>query len=318
MMNNHSRRQFLKVAGAAATSLLLPVRRAPLVARPRKVMLGAISYSFRQIPGSAEEILGYMQKLELSTIELMGGPAEAFAGAPAGPARPTSVGELSPDERREYREARRAHGAAMAEWRVSAPMERFAALGDMYRDGGVDIDILKLGQPGWSDAEIDYAFRAARAAGARGISFEISNEAGERMGPFATKHDLAASMHNHTQVAKPDFSWDVPLSFSTQNMLNLDIGHYVAGLGTSPLPVIRQYHDRITHLHLKDRRSPENGAENVPWGTGDTPIVEALQLLQEEGYPITAMIELEYDIPEGSTVMDEMQTCVDFCRAALM
>ena len=38
-------------------------------------------------------------------------------------------------------------------------------------------------------------------------------------------------------------------------------------------------HDRITGLHLKDRRI--NGGPNVPWGQGDTPIKEVLQLLAE-------------------------------------
>ena len=182
---------------------------------------------------------------------------------------------------------------------------------------GSTIDILKLGNPGWSDGEIDYAFRAARAVGARGISFEISNEAGERMGPFATKHEMVTGMHNHTQVADEDFSFDIPISYSPFNMINLDIGHYVAGLGASPVPVIQKYHDRITHLHLKDRKSPENGAENVPWGEGDTPIGEVLRLLRDEAYPITAMIELEYPTPEGSTVMKEMEKCVAYCREAL-
>ncbi len=310
-MSTVSRRQFLGTAAAA----VIPVW--GLYARPLKPVIGAISYSFRQIPGSAEEILAYMQALELSAVELMGGPAEAFAGAPAGPAMPRNFREMSLEERREAGAARRAHGEQMKEWRVGASMDRFTELGRMYRDGGVDIDILKLGQPRWSDAEIDYAFNAARAVGARGVSFEISNEAAERMGPFATRHNLLTGMHNHTQVADESFSWDVPLSFSPNNMLNLDIGHYVAALGTSPVPVIRKYHDRITHLHLKDRRAPENGGANVPWGEGDTPIGEALRLLQTEGYPITAMIELEYDIPEGSSVMEEMKKCVDYCHAAL-
>jgi hypothetical protein len=167
-------------------------------------------------------------------------------------------------------------------------MDRFKVLRTMYEDAGVRIDILKLGEPNWSDAEIDYAFNAARAVGARGISFEISKEAAERMAPFATKHEMYVGMHNHTQVADEDFSFDVPLSYSPYNMLNLDIGHYVAGLGTSPIPIIRKYHDRITHLHLKDRKSAENGGDNVPWGEGDTPIGEVLRLLQnEKGEPLS-------------------------------
>ena len=314
--NTVSRRRFLKAAGTAAAAAALPVWGTPIIRRRSEVKIGAISYSFRQIPGSAEEILGYMQTLGLDSIELMGSPAEEFAGAPPAPTM-RGFRDMTPEERREASEARRAHGEVMAKWRAEASMDRFAELGAMYRDGGVEVDILKLGQPNWSDAEIDYAFRAAEAIGARGISFEISNEAGERMGPFATKHGLITSMHNHTQVANEDFSWDIPLSFSDNNMINLDIGHYVAGLGTSPIPMMKQYHSRIAHLHLKDRRSPENGQDNVPWGEGDTPIGEVLRLIRDEGWAMSAMIELEYPIPEDSSVMAEMQKCVEFCQAAL-
>lgn len=319
-----NRRHFIhRMGGAAVGGLTLSSLGYPVKSMGRAftgasdVQIGAISYSFRQIPSSAEEILSYMVELGLNSVELIGSPAEEFAGGPAAPPFPRNWRELSTDERAELRAAREAADKEAAEWRLSAPMDKFEALGKMYRDAGVDIDILKLGNPGWSDGEIDYAFRAARAVGARGISFEISNEAGERMGPFATKHELVTGMHNHTQVADEDFSFDIPLSYSPYNMLNLDIGHYVAGLGTSPIPVIQKYHDRITHLHLKDRKSPENGGENVPWGEGDTPIGEVLRLLRDEAYPIPAMIELEYPIPEGSTVMEEMAKCVDYCKKAL-
>ena len=68
---------------------------------------------------------------------------------------------------------------------------------------------------------------------------------------------------------------------------------------------------------VQKRKSPENGQDNVSWGTGDTPIAEVLQLIRDEGYPIPAMIELEYPIPEGSSVMEEMGKCVEYCRNAL-
>lgn len=319
-----NRRHFLYRMGGAAvggltlSSLGFPARGMGLL-RPEAsgVKIGAISYSFREIPSSAEQILEYMVELGLDTVELIGSPAEEYAGAPPAPRFPRNWRELSDDERAAFRAARDEADKEARAWRLKAPMDKFEALGKAYRDAGVHIDILKLGNPGWTDEEIDYAFRAARAVGARGISFEISNEAGERMGPFATKHELVTGMHNHTQVADEDFSFDIPLSYSPFNMINLDIGHYVAGLGTSPIPVIEKYHDRITHLHLKDRRSPDNGAENVPWGEGDTPIGETLRLLRDKEYPIPAMIELEYPVPEGSTVMEEMKKCVAYCKDAL-
>ena len=65
---------------------------------------------------------------------------------------------------------------------------------------------------------------------------------------------------------------------------NLDIGHYIAGTkGKSPIPVIEKYHDKIISLHLKDRTA-DGG--NLPWGQGQTPIKEVLQLLKKEKWPI--------------------------------
>lgn len=316
-----SRRRFLQTLAGSALGFTLMPRLAQARTLPpttiKGVRVGAISYSFRQIPSSAEEILQYMVDLGLDTIELMGGPAEIYAGAPPPPPFPGNWRSMTDEERAAARAEREAYQETAHAWRLTAPMEPFEALGKMYRDAGVDIDILKLGDPRWPDAAIDYAFRAAKAVGARGISLEISDEAAARMGPFATNHESYVGLHNHTQVGEPGFSFDTPLAASPYNMLNLDIGHYVAGTNASPIPIIQKYHDRITHLHLKDRRSKDNGGDNVPWGDGDTPIGEVLRLLQREQYPITAMIELEYPIPEGSDVLTEMAKCVSFCKGAL-
>lgn len=315
-----SRRRFLGTSAAAAAAwTVLP---SGVQARPAErtlhlagVRLGAISYSFRQLPSSAEEILGYFTQTGMTTVELMGGPAEAFAGAPEQPSFPRGrTSEMSEDEISAVRQAREEYQAEVSAWRRSASIDRFRELGKMYNDAGVEIDILKLGSANWSDEEIDYAFNAARAVGARGISFEISEEAAARMSPFADKHGMIMGMHNHTQVGEEGFSFDSALAHSPNAMINLDIGHYVAGTNESPLPVIRTYHDRISHLHIKDRRTGANGGDNVPFGEGDTPIGEVLRLLRDEQYPISAMIELEYAIPDDSDVLTEMARCVDYCR----
>ena len=45
-------------------------------------------------------------------------------------------------------------------------------------------------------------------------------------------------------------------------------------------------HERITHLHMKDRK--KDLGPSMPWGQGDTPIKEVLTLLKESHYPIPA------------------------------
>ncbi|HEX7284326.1 MAG TPA: hypothetical protein VF239_19860, partial [Vicinamibacterales bacterium] len=62
----------------------------------------------------------------------------------------------------------------------------------------------------------------------------------------------------------------------------------------------------------KDRR--RNEGPNMPFGEGDTPIVEVLALLQQNGWPIPANIEYEY---KGGDSVDEVGKCLAYCRKAL-
>jgi sugar phosphate isomerase/epimerase len=78
-----------------------------------------------------------------------------------------------------------------------------------------------------------------------------------------------------------------------------------------------RFHDRIASFHLKDRTKPEHCALNLPWGTGETPIKQILQLVKKNKWRIPASIELEYNIPEGSDAVKEVRKCVDYCRRAL-
>jgi sugar phosphate isomerase/epimerase len=105
------------------------------------------------------------------------------------------------------------------------------------------------------------------------------------------------------------------MSFSRYNGINLDIGHFVSGNSKSPVEFLKKHADRITHIHLKDRKT-DNGPNTV-WGQGDTPIVEVLQLMKKERYPFQGTIEFEYPVPQGSDQMKEMARCVEFCRQAL-
>ena len=49
-----------------------------------------------------------------------------------------------------------------------------------------------------------------------------------------------------------------------------------------PVAYIKEHHDRITHLHIKDRKS--NNGPNEPFGEGNTPIKPVLLLLKEKKF----------------------------------
>ena len=132
---------------------------------------------------------------------------------------------------------------------------------------------------------------------------------------MAGKHGIYVGYHGHEQQT-PDF-WDTALEQSEFNALNLDVGHYVAAGNPDPLILLRNKHSRIMSMHVKDRRNPENGKENMPFGEGDTPLVQVLQLMRDKQYKFAATIELEYKIPEGSDAVAEVKKCAEYCKAAL-
>jgi len=284
------------------------------------VQIGVITYSWRSMPSSAEDILDYCLETGISSIELMGNVAENYAGIPPSPPRPERGVEMTEQERAEFRKAMEEARQKQSEWRLSAPMEKYEELHKMFEDAGVNIHIVKFSPAGWSDEEIDYAFNAAKVLGAEGVSNEIGHEACERLGRFAEKHDMFAIFHNHLQPGDPDFSFDEFLAYSPNNMLNLDVGHYFGATGKHPNELIVRLHDRIFSIHLKDKTG-KNGDPpntNMPWGEGDTPIGDILTLIQENDWPIRCDIELEYEIPEGSDAVKETAKCVEYCREILL
>jgi len=223
---------------------------------------------------------------------------------------------MSEQEQRQLMEARQKHAEEIKKWRLSVSMDKFIELRQMYNKAGVNIDITKLGQPNWSDEEINYAFNVAKTLGSRGISFEIGIGAARRMAPFAERHGLYAIMHNHGQPGQPGFSFEEHLAFSNNLMLNFDVGHYWGATGQHPNQVIEKFHDRIISLHIKDKTGPEQEPSNAnrPFGKGSTPLGDILRLIRDRGWPITADIELEYTIPQDSNAVDEVKKCADYCR----
>jgi sugar phosphate isomerase/epimerase len=278
------------------------------------VQIGAITYCFRSLPSSAPDLLRYCTELGISSVELMGDAAESFAGAPQmrGPA--FAGRQMTP----ERQAAMKKLAAERTQWRTSVSMDKYKELRKLFNAGGVDIAIVKLGLTAeMGDAEYDYVFNVAKALGARSVTMELPKESSltQRIGEFAAKHKIYAGYHNHMQVNEQ--SWETALAQSKYNSINLDVGHFTAAINKSPIPFIKANAARITSFHLKDRRYGNEGADNLPWGQGSTPIKEVLQLMKKERYTWPANIELEYAIGEGTTVMAEMKKCLDYCRTAL-
>jgi sugar phosphate isomerase/epimerase len=122
-------------------------------------------------------------------------------------------------------------------------------------------------------------------------------------------------MHNHSHIRDDEFA--TPENFATAMKgtshiaINLDIGHFF-GAGFDPVSYIDQHHNDIVTLHIKDKNKDD---VNMPFGQGDTPIVECLRLLRDKRYRIPANIEYEY---KGEDTVVEVGKCFEYCKRALM
>jgi len=316
-----SRRKFLETTAFAAAGLAFAPKSSfgipayiSRLGKPNSlfngVQVGVITYSFRSMPGSAEQLLQYCLDCNVSAVELMGDAVETFAGAPQAPPRL--------QDKTEEQAVRIAYLKELANWRAKVAMTKFEQLKKMYNDAGVAIYGFKPSALGVNntDAEIDYAFRAAKALGANQATVEFPQDPAQtmRLGKIAAKNKVYVGYHGHLQQRFD--MWDGAFEQSPYNAANFDMGHYVAA-GFNPLDFITAKHKHIVSMHTKDRKNKSHGGANMPWGEGDTPITAALQLMAAHKYKFPATIELEYDIPEGSDAVKEVAKCVEYARKAL-
>jgi sugar phosphate isomerase/epimerase len=314
-LTSYSRRDFGKLVLAG---LPLTLAFKGLDSKINGVQIGSITYSFRTIP-DAEEIIKAYQKLGLSEVELMSNHAEALAGAPASgaPAGGGRRGEQTPEQQEAARKAAQARAEELRKWRSSVSMDKFKDVRKKWNDAGVDVRLLtfNMNVNSTKDEDIEYAFQMAKALGVKAITTSTQVSMAKRVAPFADKHKLMVGFHGHDQTERPDEvsteeTFKTVMAASKYIGANLDIGHYTAANG-DPIAFIQKYHDRITNLHLKDRK--KNHGENVPWGQGDTPIKEVLQLLKKNRYDVPGNIEFEY----GGDPVVEVGKCLEYCRQAL-
>ncbi len=318
-----TRRDLGKLALAALPAPLL-------LAKPNSKFGGVqvginVPYSFHGLPGSADDVQKFVVELGLSAVELRSQPVEEYFGCPIHyntMPNPRPKTPPTPEERARQRADAEAKAAAVEKWRLSAPMDQFKAFRKKYEDAGIAIEIVKFdGVDKMKDEVVDYAFQLAKTLGARAISCEIPLSKTPWLGEFAARHKMMVGYHGHTKIHDPEAfgapeSWEKAMSYSKYNGINLDIGHFIAANNTSPVPFLKKYADRVTHIHIKDRKMDDG--PNMPFGQGDTPIKDVLQLMKREKYPFQATIEFEYKVPEGSDVLHEIAKCVEYCRNCLV
>ena len=323
------------------------------------VRIGVISSSFVGL--AASEIIPAMLKIGLSEVELQPNHAEALAGAPvtgpalvAGSAAPTlnadsllprcanlsmvvtppiSGGGGARGGRGGATPAQQAAQERLRAWRAATTPETWKAVRHQFDEAAIDLRILwySLGFQGaeTSDEDIDYAFRMAQGLGVKAMSGSSTIPIAQRIARAAAKYKILWGGHTQDNVHDPDQfvspdAYDRLLSVSPYFRICLDIGYFTAS-GYDAVDFITRHHNRITDIHLKDKKRAaslggdvtNNALNNYPWGRGGTPIREVLQLLKKNRYDIPFQIEYEYGCRTTSDSVTEVGRCYAYTRQCL-
>jgi sugar phosphate isomerase/epimerase len=303
-MSVYTRRDFGKLAMAG---LPLATALAKINSKVGGVLIGVQSYSYRDRPLDAA--IKAMVEDGIGECELYSPHIE-----PGGLPRPQGAGGRGaandPARMKEREELRK--------WRLSVPLDEIKAVRKKFDDAGIALFAFNYSfRDDFTDPEIERGFQMAQALGVRVITASSTVSVMPRVVPFAEKYKITVGVHGHNNVKDPN-EFATPESFAKAMALsksigvNLDIGHFTAA-NFDAVAYIEEHHDRITNLHLKDRK--KNDGPNVPFGDGDTPIKQVLQLLKTKKYNIPANIEYEYKGKDDAAV--EVKKCFDYCKEAL-
>src|SRR5258708_2813333 len=261
----HPRRDFTKFAAATALAAPFALSAAKIDSKINGVMLGAQTYSFRDMP--LDKCIASMQEIGLGYAELY-------------------QGHIEPKGRE-----------ALAAWRKNPPLDELKGVRKKFDDAGVELYALNYSfRENWSDEELERGFEIANALGVKYITASANVTTSKRLSPIAEKHKIYVAFHNHSNIkpnefARPEDFAEALAGASKYIAINLDIGHFTAA-GYDPVSYLEEHPDRIITLHIKDRKKDQG--DNMPFREGDTKIKAVLQMLKAQRYPIPANIEYEY------------------------
>ena len=299
-----SRREFNRAALAGLTASVLPgwVSRTAAM-QVRGVKVGLITGSLNPLGelggrDPIDVIIEQCKQLDVLDVELVTvfpqGQPEVVNGGRFG--QPPA--QITPD----YMKTRQ----ALRDWRIALPLDRFKEVRRKFDAAKLNLfSYVYTIDDHMTDAEIEAAFRQLQALG---VPMFTTNQTrvgmGPRIAPLSEKYNIKAAWHPHAEIQDPNevatpASMEKLLAMSKSFVINLDIGHFAAG-NNDVLAFLKKHHERITHLHVKDRKRDKG--PNVQLGTGDTPIKESATLIRDERWPIMLILEREYRDAPGSPV----------------
>ena len=280
------------------------------------VHLGVQTYSFRDLArpagaaDSVDVVIKAMKEAGVSECELFAPQLEPQFSSGARGQRGQRGAPPSPEAVKTREDLRT--------WRLESPLDHFRNAKKKFDAAGIVITAYCYNMnDSFTDAEIDRGFEMTRALGTNVLTTSTQMTVAKRIAPLADTHKMLVGLHGHSNVTDPN-EFATPESFAAAMKLskylkvNLDVGHFVSA-DYDPVAYIREHHADITNLHLKDRKKHQG--DNTPWGQGDTPIKEVLQLLKKERWPIP--VDIEYEYRGTGTSPEEVKKCMEYAKQAL-
>lgn len=286
-----SRRSFLSAAALAAASVPLVKATTASAADPaawttaRKVggfLLGPQAWTFNKF--SAFEAVEFAGRAGASVIEFF--PGQRFS-------------KEKPD----------------LKWDHNATDDQFKEMADhLAKWRIVPVNYGVTGIPN-DEKEARKTFDFARRLGLYGVTTE-STESVALIDKLAQEYGIRVGFHNHPrQENNPNYKvWD------PNYVLNLvkdcsplvgacaDTGHWERS-GLDALAAVKLLKGRVVSSHFKDRTDIKS--EDVPYGTGRTPLVAILEELQAQGFK--GNLAIEYETNWDHSLSDVAQ-CIGYIR----
>lgn len=132
---------------------------------------------------------------------------------------------------------------------------------------------------------------ARRAAGNAPEDYRRLGSALDRVSQIAERFGLVASYHPHLSTIVESPRELERVMEASDIALCPDTAHLAAG-GGDPAALIREYGDRVGHVHLKDCRP--NPWTFLPLGAGVLNFPDIVQALRDVGYDDWLIVELDY------------------------
>ncbi len=333
----YSRRQLGKLAMAT-----LPAMEAlgKISSKLHGVQMGVAGYSYNTLPrqGLLDVIVKSMTDSGIGDCLLFAPSTEpveladkarparggggAFGGAGGsgaqgrgggGPGAGRGRGPVSPEQA--------AAAEALHQWHLTVPLDYYKGIRKKFTDAGLEINSYDaaLGAT-TSDDDLNRACEVTKTLGAHLMMVAVPRSVAKRLAPVAEKHGIKVGLQGRPNMSSTDpdamakpADFEEAIGYSKNFGTSIDVGDATGG-GWDAIQFIRDTHDRVFALNLKDRTK---ASVSMPWGQGDTRIKEMLQLIRDKKYPIRCYVDCDYATVEGGSRVDDVKRCFEFAKAAL-